>query len=108
MLETHIAPQAQAVAQAGNAGCHPTQARKALLKAALPNPCRLLRRGLDAPKAWPPPVRDESPSLHQIEHFGKGCLELQRLLDFVGAYKGIFPILQEARTLMIAKELDDR
>src|SRR5271170_2088970 len=45
--------------------------------------------------------------LHQVEHFGKLRFELQTLLDFVCRRIWILRILQEARTLVFAKELDE-
>ena len=46
-------------------------------------------------------------SLHLIEHVREGGLELQRLLDLVGAHVGIFAVFKEARALVLADELDE-
>src|ERR1700716_726076 len=42
--------------------------------------------------------------LHLVEHVAEGRLELERLLDFIGAHIGILAVFQEARTLMLPKE----
>src|SRR5215472_8262262 len=47
-------------------------------------------------------------SLHLIEHFREGILQLQGLPDFIGAHVRIFPVFEKAGTLMFTKELDDR
>src|SRR6266446_446646 len=47
-------------------------------------------------------------SLHLVEHVREGRLELERFLDFVGTHVGILTVFQEAWTLMLANELDER
>ena len=47
-------------------------------------------------------------SLHLVEHVGEGRLELERLLDLVGADVRILAVFQEARALVLANELDER
>src|SRR4051794_20740254 len=47
-------------------------------------------------------------SLHLVKHFRKGLLELQGLLDLVCRDVRILAIFQEAGTLMLANELDER
>src|ERR1700744_145903 len=46
-------------------------------------------------------------SLHLIERFGEGPLQLKSFLDLVRASVRIFSILQEAGALMFVKELGD-
>src|SRR5256886_13638252 len=46
--------------------------------------------------------------LHLIEHLRQGVFDSQRLLDFVGGDIRILPVLDEARTLVVADELDER
>src|SRR6185369_5028198 len=45
------------------------------------------------------------PLLHLVEHVGEGGLDLEGLLDFVGAHIGIFPVFQKAWALVLAYEL---
>src|SRR6185369_16682690 len=47
------------------------------------------------------------PLLHLVEHVGEGSLDLEGLLDFVGAHIRIFPVFQETRALVLAYELDE-
>src|SRR6266550_8934487 len=47
-------------------------------------------------------------SLHLVEHVREGRLELQGLLDFIGAHVGILSVFDEARALMLTKKVDDR
>ena len=47
-------------------------------------------------------------SLHLVEHVRKRRLELQCLLDLVGAHVGVLAVFKEARALMLADELDER
>src|SRR5258708_28094313 len=49
-----------------------------------------------------------SPLLHQVKHFGKLRFELQCLLNFVRCRVWILTVLQKARTLVFANELDER
>ena len=46
-------------------------------------------------------------SLHLVEHVREGGLELECLLDLVGAHIGIFPVFEETRALVLADELDE-
>src|SRR5262245_9133117 len=46
--------------------------------------------------------------LQLIEHLGQGALDLQGLLDLVGGDIRILPVFDEARTLVVADELDER
>src|SRR4029453_16458180 len=46
-------------------------------------------------------------SLHLVEHVREGGLELQCLLDLLGAHIGIFPVFEETRALVLADELDE-
>jgi hypothetical protein len=48
------------------------------------------------------------PLLQLVEHIGQGVFDSQRLLNFVGGDIRILPVLDEARALMIADELDER
>src|SRR3954462_10211761 len=45
--------------------------------------------------------------LHLVEHRGERLLERERLLDLAGRNVRIFPVLEEARTLVFAHELDE-
>ena len=47
-------------------------------------------------------------SLHLIEHIGERRLELESLLDFVGAHIRILAVFEEARALVFTNELDER
>ena len=46
--------------------------------------------------------------LHLVEHVGEGRLQPQRLLDLIGRDVGVLAVLQEARALVLANELDER
>src|SRR6185437_11352714 len=46
--------------------------------------------------------------LHLVEHSGKRLLHAKRLLDLIGADKGILGVFQEARALVVTHELDER
>src|SRR5688572_21840133 len=46
-------------------------------------------------------------SLHLVEGFGERGLEPERLLDLFGRDIGIFAVLEEARAMVIAHELDE-
>ena len=46
-------------------------------------------------------------SLHLVEHGRERRLQLQRLLDLVGADVRVLAVLQEARALVLAHELDE-
>lgn len=46
-------------------------------------------------------------SLQLIKHFRKSTLDLQSLLDLIGADEGILAIFQEARALMFADKSDE-
>src|SRR5947209_10512265 len=77
------------------------------------NPYRAARaRGRASRKCWIssssstafPPDR----SLHLVEHAGESRLQPEGLLDLVGAHVGVLAVLQEARTVVFADELDER
>src|SRR5689334_18202946 len=46
--------------------------------------------------------------LHLLQHLGERSLDLQSLLDLVARDIGVLAVLEETRTLMVAKELDER
>ena len=46
--------------------------------------------------------------LHLVEHVGEGRLQPQRLLDLIGRHVRVLAVLQEARDLVLADELDER
>src|SRR4051812_20945984 len=48
------------------------------------------------------------PLLQLVEHRRKCALELQRLLDLVGAGEWVLPVLHEARALVVSHEFDER
>src|SRR5688572_1524040 len=48
------------------------------------------------------------PLLHLVEHGRERVLELQRLLDFVRAHIRVLAVLEKARPVVIADELDER
>ena len=45
--------------------------------------------------------------MHLVEHAREGGLELECLLDLVGAHIGIFPVFKETRALVLTNELDE-
>src|SRR5687767_11903432 len=53
-------------------------------------------------------MRSSGRLLHQVEHAGERRLQLQRLLDLVGTHIRVFPVFKEARTVVLANELDER
>src|SRR5580704_17461571 len=46
-------------------------------------------------------------SLHLVECVGEGLFELEGFLDFISTDIGIFPVFQEARTMVVPHELDE-
>src|SRR5262245_46452695 len=46
--------------------------------------------------------------LQLVEHLRQGVFDSQRLLNFIGGDIRILPVLDEARALVVADELDER